>query len=204
MMSTPRRFRIVAVSAVFALIVVFPMADAFRYSAGGEIKAAGPIEALTSDDFDSYAEIDNTVLYVDRLGSTEGRQALGVVAFWVPRSIWPDKPVDTGILLADFRGYPFKNLSAPLWCELYINGVWPALVVGMFGLGWLARREDDRVEATLRRSRAPGVYACILPFYLFILLRGSLLQAMAALLVILVCGWFVLRRERQEVGYAAG
>ena len=35
-------------------------------------------------------------------------------------------------------------------------------------------------------------------FYLIILLRGSLLQAMSSLLVILICGLFVLRRNRED------
>lgn len=195
LLSTPTRFRLVAVSAVAALVVIFPMLDAFRYSASGELKSAGPLDSLVSPDYDSFAQINNTVLYVDREGSTHGRQAAGVVLFWVPRKLWQDKPTDTGILLADFRGYKFKNLSAPLWCELYINGTWPALIAGMGALGALARRQDDRIDATLRRTRSPGVLACILPFYLIILLRGSLLQAMSSLLVIVVCGLFVLQRR---------
>ncbi|MCU1648141.1 MAG: hypothetical protein JWN03_8416 [Nocardia sp.] len=194
LLSTPTRFRLVAVSAVAALVVVFPMLDVFRYSASGELKSAGPLDSLVSPDYDSFAQINNTVLYVNREGSTNGRQAAGVVLFWVPRKLWQDKPTDTGILLADFRGYKFKNLSAPLWCELYINGTWPALILGMGALGALARREDDRIDATLRRTRSPGVLACILPFYLIILLRGSLLQAMSSLLVIVVCGMFVFHR----------
>ncbi len=192
LLSTPTRFRLVAVSAVAALVVLFPMLDLFRYSASGELKSAGPLDSLVSPDYDSFAQINNTVLYVHREGATQGRQAAGVVLFWVPRKLWPDKPTDTGILLADFRGYKFKNLSAPLWCELYINGAWPALVLGMAALGAFARRADARIDATLRRTRSPGVLACILPFYLIILLRGSLLQAMSSLLVIVVCGMFVL------------
>ncbi|MGM7646571.1 oligosaccharide repeat unit polymerase [Nocardia sp. JW2] len=198
--ATPTRFRLVAVSAVAALVVLFPMLDLFRYSASGELKTAGPLDSLVSPDYDSFAQINNTALYVQREGSTYGQQAAGVVLFWVPRKLWADKPTDTGILLADFRGYTFKNLSAPLWGELYINGTWPALVLGMGALGALARRADARIDATLRRTRSPGVLACILPFYLIILLRGSLLQAMSSLLVILVCSVFVLdwRKERAD------
>lgn len=192
-LATRRRFRIMAVLAVVALILVFPMADAFRYSAQGEIKTASPLESFTSPDYDAFAQINNTVLYVDRVGSTNGKQALGVVLFWVPRHFWPDKPTDTGILLADSRGYKFTNLSSPLWAELFINGGWPALVVGMVGLGVVTRRSDAEIDAALQRERSPGVLACILPFYLLILLRGSLLQAMSSLLVILCCGLFVLR-----------
>lgn len=194
--ATSRRFRVTAILWVVALIVVFPLADAFRYSTSGEFKSTSVLESLTSPDFDAFAEIDNTLLYVERHGVTRGRQAVGVAMFWVPRRLWPDKPRDTGIVLSDSRGYTVQNLSAPLWTEMYINGGWPLLVVGMLGLGILLRSQDNQIEESLRRARAPGILACILPFYLTILLRGSLLQAMSYLLVILVSTMFVSRWER--------
>lgn len=194
--ATPRLFRLTAIVWVIALIVVFPVADAFRYSAEGEFKSKTTLESLSSPDFDSVAQINNTVLYVEREGITHGRQAAGVLLFWVPRRFWPDKPLDTGILLAETRGYAFKNLSAPIWAELFINGGWLLLVVGMLGLGLLVKTQDKRIEDSLRRARAPSILACILPFYLMILLRGSLLQAMSYLFAILSCAVFVSRWER--------
>ncbi|TSE00420.1 oligosaccharide repeat unit polymerase [Skermania sp. ID1734] len=194
--ATRQRFRVVAVLAIAALIVVFPLADAFRYTSDAQFKSGGPMETLTSADYDAFDQINNTVLYVERNGPTDGKQALGVLFFWVPRRVWPDKPNDTGILLADSRGYTFQNLSAPLWTELYINGRWLALVLGMFALGIVTRVQDKRIELTLDRTRAPSVLACILPFYLIILLRGSLLQAMSYLTVIVACALFVTRWKR--------
>lgn len=194
--ATPRLFRLTAIVWLIALIVVFPLADAFRYSKGGEFKSTTPLESLTSPDFDAVAQINNTLLYVEREGISEGAQAAGVLLFWVPRRFWPDKPQDTGIVIAENRGYEFKNLSSPIWAELYINGGWLLLVIGMVGLGILARSQDTRIEENLRRARAPSILSCILPFYLMILLRGSLLQAMSFLFAILGCAVFVSRWER--------
>jgi hypothetical protein len=196
---TRGRFRATAILWVFALIVIFPVADAFRYSEEGDITFGSLDETLSSSDFDAYAQINNTLLYVDRHGITDGRQAAGVVLFWVPRRVWPEKPRDTGILLSESRGYTFQNLSAPLWAEMYINGGWPLVVVGMALLGMLVRAQDKSIESGLQRARAPGILACILPFYLMILLRGSLLQAMSYLTVILVSTAFVSRWERVRV-----
>lgn len=193
--ATPRRFRIVALGAVVGLVVVFPVADAFR-NAGGVGSVTSPVAALESGDFDAFAQIDNTLLYVSKHGTTEGRQALGVALFWVPRAVWSDKPEDTGILLAESRDYSFTNLSAPLWAELYINGGWLAVGAGGLLFGWWARGSDDAVVTRLRRARAPGVIGCILPFYFVFLLRGSLLQAMANLVVVLACAWFATRVSR--------
>ena len=113
--ATPKLFRLTAILWVVALIVLFPFADAFRHSRQGELKSGSPLESLTSPDFDAFAQINNTLLYVNRYGITQGRQAAGVVMFWVPRRVWPDKPRDTGVLLAEARNYRFQNLSAPLW-----------------------------------------------------------------------------------------
>ncbi|XGU20949.1 hypothetical protein ACETU7_12210 [Rhodococcus sp. 3Y1] len=65
----------------------------------------------------------------------------------------------------------------------------------MVALGLIAGIQDRRIELSLRQSRAPTILACILPFYLIILLRGSLLQAMSYFLVIIGCAFFVSRRE---------
>jgi hypothetical protein len=194
--ATAARFRLTAILWVVALIVLFPLADAFRYSSAGEVKANTVVESLTSPDFDAFAQINNTLLYVQRHGVTHGEQAVGVVLFWVPRQIWPDKPRDTGIVLSESRGYRFQNLSAPIWAELYINGGWLLLLGGMVTLGAVVRSRDWRIEQSLRQARAPGIAACVLPFYLMILLRGSLLQAMSYLAVILVASAFVGRWER--------
>ena len=188
--ATRRRFRVVALSAVAGLVLVFPLADAFRGDAE-PVRAAGPEQSLLSGDYDAFAQIQNTVLYVERRGFSEGEQALGVALFWVPRQVWPDKPRDTGIVLAEFRGYGFTNLSAPLWAELYINAGWAAVLAGGAALGWWARGRDERTVAALRRSRAPDILGCILPFYLIFLLRGSLLQAMANVLVLGAACWWV-------------
>lgn len=195
--ATPRLFRITAVAWVIALIVIFPLADAFRYAKGAQFKTTSTLESLSSPDFDAIAQINNSMLYVEREGITDGRQAAGVVLFWVPRRFWPDKPQDTGILIAQNRGYEFENLSSPIWAELYINGGWLLVVVGMFGLGALVKSRDRQIEHNLIRARAPGILACILPFYLMILLRGSLLQAMSYLFAIVGCAVFVSRWQRR-------
>jgi hypothetical protein len=188
MYATVGRYRAMTIAAVAVFAVVFPYTDYFRDDASRAIAVRGPVMSLTDGDFDSYAQISNTALYVHDLGATHGRQALGVVLFWVPRDTWPEKPLDTGILLADFRGYGFSNLSAPLWAELFINGSWALLLCGMFLMGCVVRRLDQRQTLLLQRDGVPGVVWCILPSYLFLLLRGSLLQSMAYLCVILLCG----------------
>lgn len=191
LVATRPRFRALCAGFVASLVLLFPIADAFRYTTSASFKASDPVAALTTGDFDAYAQIVNTVQYVHEHGVTYGYQALGPLVFWIPRAVWPAKPIDTGILLANSRGYDFTNLSAPLWAELFINGGWLALALGMFVFGLLIRRWDAGIVASLRATRTPGLLASILPFYLLILLRGSLLQATAAMAVIGASSAFV-------------
>ena len=196
--ATANRFRVVAVLFVTALVVLFPMADAFRYSTSGEFKAANPLEALLSPDYDSFAQVDNAVLIVGREGIHFGHQFLGVLLWWFPRTAWPNKPMDTGILIAAERGYPFTNLSAPLWAETYLNAGFVGTIVIFCALGWWFYRRDTKLDREIRAIGMPSVLGCILPFYLLILLRGSMLQAMSYLTILCLCALAVHRRPPRD------
>ena len=191
----PRRLRPLAVSLAVGLVFVFPYADVARTATGGsDSNAGGPVVTLSRGDFDAFAQINNTLAYVDINGTTNGRQLTGAALFFVPRTVWADKPVDTGILLADFRAYSFTNLSATVWSELFIDGGWPLLLIGMGLFGFLVGVGDRR--ASRWAGEGNGVLAWILPFYLVLVVRGSLIQSMAGLTAIVVCGLFVRGRRR--------
>jgi hypothetical protein len=194
--ATKLRFRLVACGFVVGMLLVFPLADAFRYSAKGELKASNPVQSLLSGDYDSFAQLTNGYLVGTREGITFGRQFLGVLLFWVPRSMWTDKPLDTGPFIAQERGYSFTNLSAPLWIELFLNGGWVLLAIGMFALGYALHRWDNKLNIQCELNGMPSVLGCILPFYLMILLRGSLLQAASFLACIVVFPAFVVERRQ--------
>lgn len=196
--ATLRRFRVVAVTALAGMVVIFPLLDTFRRSLDNVVTIESPLDSMTTGDFDAFAQIINAVEYTFYMGYAWGYQMLGVVFFWVPRSVWETKPTDTGAAIAEFKGYRFENLSAPLWAELYINLGWVGLIAGMIGVGFLLRRLDRKAEMALRFSSLPGVLTCITPFYLLILLRGSLLQAALNLAVIVAASWFVSARPRRS------
>lgn len=193
--SRPRRLRILAVSLVAGMVLVFPLLDMFRYTTSpGDTAPTTLAETLQTADFDAFDQINNTVLLVDTDGIRGGQQALTSVFFFVPRAVWSTKAEDTGVLIAHFRDYKVTNLSAPIWTELYIDGSWVLLVVGMLLLGYVLRRADDAAVANFRTFPAPGVLSGTLPFYLIIMLRGSLLQSMAGLTVLALCTWLTGRR----------
>lgn len=196
--ATRWRFRLTSCGFLAGMLFVFPMADAFRVSSEGEVKSTNPIKSLLTGDYDSFAQLMNGYLIGARDGIVPGKQFSGVLLFWMPRSIWTHKPVDTGIYIANMRGYAFTNLSAPLWVEFYLNGGWVPLALGMFALGYGLHRWDTRMNAQFELGQIPSVLGCILPFYLMILLRGSLLQAASYLFFTLVFAAGVRQKKTER------
>lgn len=195
--ATIRRTRLFSLLLAAGLVLVFPYADATRRSGGhlaASAKSGGPATALTSSDFDAFAQLNNGLSYVRAHGHTGAGQLEGAALFFVPRTLWSGKPEDTGILLADFRGYQVTNLSAPAWVELYLAGGLLVVVGGMGALGYGFRRLDRRAVAAGGAYQQAGLLSGILPFYVIIMLRGSLLQSMAGFVVLGVCARFVSHR----------
>lgn len=195
--ATLTRFRIMAAAALVGMLTLFPLADLFRHTTDSTAEVEGPVQSLTSGDFDAFMQLTNTLQYVNVKGLSWGDQLLGVLLFWVPRAVWPGKPLDTGVELAEYMGYRFTNLSSPIWSELFINFGWVGTIAGMGLLGYFFRRWDTRTDLYLRTSRIPPVIVCAVAFYLLIVLRGSLLNAASYLLVILLASWFVVRAKHK-------
>ncbi len=194
---TRHRARLTMAGTVAAFLFVFPIADAFRTDRVNTTRNGFFGEYLANADYDAFWQIGNALSYVGDGLVRPLRQALGVVLFWVPRGSWPDKPVDTGILLADYRGYSFTNLSAPLWAELLVNGGIALLVLGFVGLGIALGRLDLRiVRALLGGGQLWAIVGAVFPVYMVILLRGSLLQATGTLAVAVACVLYVRRSKR--------
>lgn len=193
--ATITRFRVMASAAMIGMLTLFPLLDLFRFTTDAEAKVEGPVDALLSGDFDAFVQLANTLTYVDSQGITWGRQILGALLFWVPRSIWPGKPNDTGVVLAEHMGYRFSNLSSPIWSELFMDFGWLGAIIGLGLLGYWFRVWDTHTDLYLRVSRIPPIVVCAVAFYLLIVLRGSLLNAASYLAVILLASWFVTRRR---------
>jgi hypothetical protein len=195
--------RVFMVVTVLSLVVVFPYADKYRYSgpvsAGLGAHGSTPLaeQFVLTGDYDSFPQVISAADFVAELGPTNGRQFEGVLLFWLPRKMWPEKPFDTGIVLARYNRFDVnENLSAPLWAEFYINFGLLGVAFGFAALGVFSRRMDDGYLRGLLEGRHTVVTlaAPVLAAYQMILLRGSLLQSMSRLAVLVVVGLLLLRR----------
>ncbi|MBO9568552.1 MAG: hypothetical protein J7503_06975 [Cellulomonas iranensis] len=196
-------YRTVLVGGLVAAVVVFPYADRFRYDEAGyrPLESQSVLTTMAMKDFDQMVMVANTVTYTQvGEGHTGGRQLLGAVLFFVPRQVWPGKAQDTGVLVGEWMGTVNTNLSSPWWAELWVDGGWVAVVLGSAALGLAAARADRRYLVALRRARVSDPVLVVVPVvagYAFILLRGSLLQAMGRLAILAACGLVLVLWDRQ-------
>ncbi|MDB1087817.1 hypothetical protein PJ985_09600 [Streptomyces sp. ACA25] len=182
-----------ALGVVIALLL-FPFADRFRYADDGHrlVDASSALEPLVIKDYDQIGMFANTLTYADDgAGHSYGRQLSGSVLFFVPRAIWPEKPLDSGVRVGEWMGMTNTNLSSPLWAELWLDFGPLGMAGGFLGLGYFAARVDRRYVRLTVDDPAPGnVLAVVVPViagYSFILLRGPLLQATGRIAIAALC-----------------
>jgi len=204
-MASVRLFRFAGITLLASLVLLFPLADYFRYEKAPQLDTSGVATQLTTNpDYDAYQQIQAGVVLVHGVGH-QPKALVGPPLFWVPRSIWPGKPEDTGVVIAKFVGYTFLNLSSPLWVETYVWG-------GLFGtfvvfalLGLLSRRADYAFHRhRFDRTHLASIVVVPLAFYQFIILRGSLLQAMAAFSLLVSIPLLITRHEAKPVARFVG
>ncbi|MER6981939.1 hypothetical protein [Streptomyces carpinensis] len=184
--SRPRAFRLAAAALAAVVLLVFPYSDYFRTDKREAIQVLSPAEQFTTNmDYDAFQQMLVGVDYVKEAGFSPSA-VLGPALFMVPRSAWPGKPEPVATTLAEYAGYRFQNLSAPLWIESYLWGGAPAVVAVFCLLGAAGRRMDD-IRERLRGRRATLAVLLVpaFAFYQMIFLRGSLLAVMAPMTLFL-------------------
>lgn len=151
----------------------------FFYGAGLVNRYTGKLQAprlsiVSRDgDFDSFSQIANGLQVVSQGEFAIFRQVMASVFFFIPRSIYPGKPNDTGVELARFLGLKFQNLSAPWILESYVNARVIGVVVIGFSIGYFLSKFDLSSNLDIRYF----LLGSLTTGFLFIVLRGSLLQA---------------------------
>lgn len=173
---------------ICGLVLIFPAMNIFRWLKA--LQKGGLMDLILKNfsscylegHFDAHQMIITTIRYVQEFGLSWGRQILGALLFFVPRSIWPAKPEGTGhTTIVALDQFYFSNVSANLAVEGYMN--FGILGIALFALlvGILARRVDNFYWR--RRSRWEEKLGDILyPFVMFMfffLMRGDMMSAWA-------------------------
>ncbi len=180
-------FNVAIIGGIVAAIFLFPLSDITRRTAGtGVVLQVDSVwRMISTKDYDQFSMLANTLGFTRDEGLTWGYQFLGALLFWVPRVIWPTKPMDSGVEVGEWMSSVNVNLSSPLWAEAWINFGVVGVVVTFALLGLLGRKLDAGFGAGALSAGSVGYLGvAIFSGYMFILLRGSLLQSMGRLMVL--------------------
>lgn len=198
----PRTSFVTWVAAIIlALIFVFPIADLFRYSLSPDITKEFGIESIAqnmveSGDFSAFLMILNTVEYVSSNGIALGKQIMGTLLVWIPRSMWMDKPTPSNFLVAEFAGYWNINDAMPLWSEMYLDGGLLAVTLGFIIYGFFSNTiENIYIKYRFRTGNILNVFVPVFAAYQIFLLRGALIAAFAYFVPIAVFIWVPTKKD---------
>ncbi|AZG16088.1 hypothetical protein [Cupriavidus pauculus] len=146
--------------------------------------------------YDAWANICTVLEMVSRDGAHYGQQLMGSLLFFVPHTLWENKPhatgIDIGQFLMAYYKLDFDNLSAPLIAEAYIDFLVPGVIAYAVALAWVVRLLDRLFHGDNPVARPASIYFSL---FLIFALRGALMIAMAygsgAAMAFLTVAWFV-------------
>lgn len=173
---------------LFGMTIIFPVINIFRRNTWQEAIILGIdipriTELFTYGDFDSYSMLTRALLYTDTNGITWGKQLLGNLLFFVPRSIWPSKPIGSGVMIASDLGWKFTNVSCPFVGEGYINFGLVGVILFAIVLGKLSKVADYKysysIENNIKNINFVDLYYPFTLGFIFFIMRGDLLSSLS-------------------------
>jgi hypothetical protein len=195
---------------VVGFIVIFPMLDLLRRDSLMSISFNSVLNVinttvanLLSGHFDAFAMVISTVQFVKEFGITYGMQLLGVLLFFVPRSVWPSKPTGSGYLVFLKKGEQFKNVSSPLVAEGYINFGFAGVLAFGWIIGKFSRYFDDKYwgfQDDIRDKFIQIIYPFALSMFFF-MNRGDLLTSFAYSIshILVFSSLFYINRQLRNI-----
>ncbi len=195
---------IFSLTFIGGLLIVFPFLNNFRhFSRNTELKLDLNFDMFVEGHFDSYQNF--ALIYFSDI-ITWGQQLLGVMFFWVPRTIWPTKPIGSGYLLAHKMQFSWDNISANYFAEGYINfgyaGIFLFVVVLAFTTSLLDNLYWNRLQF-IKNNFFKAAYLLLLGM-LFFVMRGDLLSSTAftvGFMFSFLIIYFLVHRKPHEINH---
>lgn len=177
----------------FSMVLIFPILTIITHSRytlsqmiAKPILISKNIEYLSVNDafnslhYDAYPNFLATIDFYDKKPVVYGEQLSCSLFFFVPRSLWKDKPETTGFkignYLIDKYKFNFNNLSNPYISEAYIN-------FGIIGIILFASALSYFFMIMIRWIQSQDylkvVFAFYFSIYLMYFLRGDLTNGFA-------------------------
>ena len=165
-----------------------------RYTGAIELNIKIPITSRLQD-LDAFPQLANTIDKVSLGSFPLLHQILGSIFFFVPRSMWSGKPFDTGVVLGQLSNLNFTNLSAPWTAEAFANARWCGVIFVSILVGFLL------AQIEIRSSEFRGLlFGGIASGSMFIVLRGSLLQATGRIIfAVFIILWITRKSNNRKM-----
>ena len=172
---------------IVGFILVYPLLDAFKY-AKADTSFSELIDSIlksltygyVSGNYDVFSIMFWCMDYVKNNEVCFGSQLIGALLFFIPRSIWPDKPIPSGDLVFTAAGRSFTDMSFALPFEGYINFGIVGLILFAAVYGFIINKLDTRYwsyRLSLNASK-PSTLTLYYPFLLcltFYMMRGAMM-----------------------------
>jgi oligosaccharide repeat unit polymerase len=201
-----------AIGACLSLLLLFSGTDPRRIFSqtlvkGEEVTLDNTLKSISEgisslpydSNFDAFQIVSYTTLYTAEKGYSWGYQTLLPIFFWVPRSLWPGKPIGTSDVVGEFAGFYSINVSSPLWTEGYINFGLIGVILFLYFFGRAARVCDHYLSSLTIKSAFQTIISSYFAANTLILLRGDLTSGTMYLQMIIVFSLIFLFFFRKEI-----
>lgn len=153
--------------------------------------------------FDAYENFLLTIYYVEEQGIKFGENIFSVLLFFIPRFIWENKPMGSGVNLAEYLNTQLYsitniNISQPLISEFYISFHFFGILVGTLLFGYITGKLDSIFkylileDKNISNSTLLLIYGSLIGLFFF-MLRGDLLSSFAYTIGILFAYYTTLK-----------
>lgn len=176
---------------IITFVYFFPFLDQFRnLRTLKDFSFAPNFKMFTSGHFDTYY---NFALIFYDIPVQYGKQLLGVIFLFIPRLVWENKPVGSGAYMAKLEKLHFDNISANYFAEGYINFGYLGILLFLVIFA-LVTALVDKVGVKMLRNLSPLFILYLqIVFWSFYLLRGDLINSVAAFYSIVFSNIFVIK-----------
>ena len=179
-------------SLLCGLFIVFPFLDKFRsFSTWSKFNFKINFDWTKGLHFDAYQNFVR-VIEIDLI--TYGNQLKGALFFFIPRSLWAEKPIGSGSYLAIKMDYTFGGISMPFIAEGYINfGLIGSLFFMLF-LG-IILGNLDRIVWNLKKANKDCLFLYYYYFLfgiIFFTMRGDLINGISMIFGMTLSFWMLV------------
>ena len=192
--------------------IILPLLNAFRLLSFDNVDIITTLSKVIHNfsnewlagDYDAYTMLTLAVQDIQENGILWGRQLIGGILFFVPRSLWKDKPVGTGHQIATNLHWNFTNLSCPLPAEAIMNFGYIGVIVFAIVIGYIVKEVDNSYWNIKKRSKNKMEFYSLELLYpvstifFFYMCRGDFMSSysyvMAYIMVWAIISWWMNKK----------